>query len=426
LTDSKSDPSGGLIHAWPQVLPGGKGVLFTATNASAQGSLRVLTPNDGKLKTLVENSTHGRFLASGYVVYYQRATLFAAPMDPDRLELTGPAVPLVYAVSNSGNRADFDLSTSGTLVYRRGTPRNSLPSWLYASGKIELVLAKPGNYSSPRLSPDGTRLALSVIQEGKQSLWVYDLRRETWNRLTSEDDPEWLPTWTPDGEFLAFRSGNTLAWTQSDGSGKVERLAGVSRNAGPSSFSADGKWLAFWPLEPDSDLWTVPVERTPGVLRLGQPKPLLQQAGSKGAPAISPDDRWLAYTSAASGHFEIYVMPFSPQGKTVVRKWLVSNGGGFGPVWSHNSRELFYQSLDSRIHVAAYIVKGDSFIAAKPRFWSQKQMTDMGLSRGFDVAPDRKRVVALLPADEAKPETILHVLLNVDSELRRRARAHRK
>jgi Tol biopolymer transport system component len=163
------------------------------------------------------------------------------------------------------------------------------------------------------------------------------------------------------------------------------------------------------------------VERASGVLRLGQPQPLLQQAGSKGAPAISPDDRWLAYTSAVSGHFEIYVMPFSPQGKTMVRKWLVSNGGGFAPVWSHNSRELFYEGLDSRVQVAAYTVRGNSFIAEKPRFWSKKPIAD----DGFDVAPDGKRVLALLPAGEAKPETILHVLLNVDSELRRRAPAHR-
>jgi DNA-binding winged helix-turn-helix (wHTH) protein/Tol biopolymer transport system component len=430
LTDPKSD-SGAFMHFWPQVLPGGKGLLFAATSASGQGSLRVLALDSGKLRTLVENSTYGRFLPSGYVVYYQRETLFAAPMDADRMELTGPAVPLVYGVSMSGDRADFDVSTSGTLVYRRGTAQDSLPSWLYSSGKIEPVLAKAANYSSPRLSPDGTRLALSVIEEGKQSLWVYDLRRETWDRLTSEGDPEegdpeFLPTWTPDGEFLAFRSGNTLAWTQSDGSGKVERLPGVSPNAGPWSFSTDGKWLAFWPLQPGSDLWTVPVERTPGVLRFGQPQPLLRQPGSKGAPAISPDNRWLAYTSDASGRFEIYVMPFSPQRTATGRKWLVSNGGGIGPIWSHNGRELFYMGADRRVHVAVYTVKGDSFVADKPRFWSDKQVADLSSFPGFDVAPDGKRVLALFASEDPKPETILHLLLNLDNELRHRAPAHRK
>jgi hypothetical protein len=111
------------MHLWPQPLPGGKGVLFAATSTSGQGSLRIIAPNNGKLRTLVENSTYGRFLASGYLVYYQRETLFAAPTDADRMELTGPGVPLVQAVSSSGDRADFDVSTSGTLVYRRGTPR---------------------------------------------------------------------------------------------------------------------------------------------------------------------------------------------------------------------------------------------------------------------------------------------------------------
>jgi eukaryotic-like serine/threonine-protein kinase len=205
----------------------------------------------------------------------------------------------------------------------------------------------------------------------------------------------------------------------------VKRLAGVSPNAGPWSFSADGKWLAFWPLQPGSDLWIVPVERTPGVLRLGQPQPLLQQAGSKGAPAISPDGRWLAYSSAASGRFEIYVTPFSPQERAPGRKWLVSNRGGHSPVWSRNGRELFYGNLDRRVQMAAYMVKGDSFVAEKPRFWSEKQVADSGSFFGFDVAPDGKRVLALFASEDAKPETILHLLLNVDSELRRRAPAHR-
>ena len=164
-----------------------------------------------------------------------------------------------------------------------------------------------------------------------------------------------------------------------------------------------------------------PVERTPNALRLGQPQPLLQQAGSKGAPAISPDGRWLAYSSSASGRFEVYVMPFSAHGKASGRKWLVSNLGGWSPIWSRNGRELFYGGLGRGVQVAAYTVNGNSFVPEKPRFWSKKPISD----NGFDVAPDGKRVLALLASGDAKPETILHLLLNVDSELRRRAPAHR-
>jgi WD40-like Beta Propeller Repeat len=424
LTDAKSDPSGVRMHLSPQVLPGSKGVLFAAINGSGQGSLRILTP-DGKIRTIVENATHGRYLPSGYLVYYQQATLFAAPMDVSRLELTGPAVTLVSGVSNASEfgPAEFDLSNSGTLVYRGTAGTSFVLSWIYPSGKTEPVLPKPGSYSNFRLSPDGRRLAVSMLQDGEEKLWVYDLSRETWTRLTSDAVPESLPTWTPDGDFLAFRSGNTLAWARSDGSGSVERLPGVSANAGPWSFSADGKWLAFWPLQPGSDLWIAPVERTPGSMRLGHPQPLLQQAGSKGAPAISPDNRWVAYTSSESGRFEIYVMPFSPQTKTAGRKWTVSNGGGTGPIWSHNGRELFYAGFDRRIEVAAYTVEGDSFVAEKPRVWSNTRQA-MDTFPAIDVAPDGKRVLALFPANEPSAETFVRVLLNVDSELHRRAPQH--
>jgi len=373
---------------------------------------------------VVENATYGRYLASGYLVYYQGGTLFAAPMDAGRLELTGPAVPLVDGVSYSIFGQDFDLSASGTLVYRRGTAEtNRILAWLDSSGKIERVLPKPGNYHTPRLSPDGKRLALSVEQEGQLNLWVYDLSRETMTRLTFDTQPQFLPNWTPDGEFLAFRSGDTLAWTRSDGSGKVEPLAPASGDANPWSFSADGKWLACWQLDPHTgfDLWTVPVERTPGALRLGRPQPLLQQKGSQFAPAISPDDRWVAYDSDELGRYEIYVVPFSPQVPARGGKWQVSNEGGGVPIWSHNGRELFYQTTDRRIQVASYTIKGDSFVAEKPRFWSGQQLAAMVFYSGFDVTPDGKRVVVLLDAEDAKPETHLRLLLNVDSELRRRA-----
>jgi Tol biopolymer transport system component/DNA-binding winged helix-turn-helix (wHTH) protein len=426
LTNAKSDRSGALMYVSPQALPGRKGILLAALNGSSPGSLRVFTPNDGKLKTLVENSTFGRYLPSGYLVYGQDGGLFALRLDADRMELASPALPLLDSVHSFEDRAEFDVSSSGTLVYRRGAAPRTVPSWLYTSGRIQPLLATTGNYFGPRLSPDGSRLALSVLKDGNTNLWVYDLNRETWNRLTSEDGPESLPTWTPDGEFLVFQSRNTLAWTRSDGSGKVEHAAGVCRNAGPYSFSADGKWLAFWPLEPGSDLWIVPVVRTPGVLRLGQPQPLLQQTGSKGAPAISPDGRWVAYTSNASGRFEIYVMPFTPQNKIAGRKWLVSNRGGVAPRWSQNGRELFYADPSFRVQVATYAVNHGLFEIEKPRLWAEKRLAEVDYFPSFDLSPDGKRVLGLFAPDDVKPETGLHLLLNVETELRRRETAHGK
>ena len=425
LTALKAEAGDKALYLWPQALPDGMGILYGASNGTWQGSLRVLTPHNG-VKTLVENSTHGRYLAGGYLVYHQRGTLFAAPMHLGRLELTGPAVPLVDGVSFGDTRAEFDVSASGTLVYYRSTARNNLiPSWVYSSGKSEPIIRTPGNYVTPRLSPDGKRLAMSVIAEGKQNLWVYDLGRETPTRLTFGAEPDLFPAWTPDGEFLAFRSGNTLAWTRSDGSGKVERLAVLNGSVAPRSFSPDGKWLAFWPVGPRSDLWVVPVERAPGTLRLGQAQQLWQRVGSEGGPTISPDGRWVAYTSDESGPFQVYVRPFAPLGSSKGGKWLVSDEGGHSPIWSANGRDLFYQK-GGRVIVAAYKVQGDSFVTEKPRFWSEKRLGDVGFFPGFDVAPDGKRVMALLASGDARPETSLHVLLNVGSELRRRISASGK
>jgi hypothetical protein len=205
----------------------------------------------------------------------------------------------------------------------------------------------------------------------------------------------------------------------------VERSPVAGSAASLWSFAADGKWLAFSQNDPKtgSDLWTVPVERTPGDLRLGQPLPLLRQAGQQMNPAISSDERWVAYHSDESGRYEVYVMPFAPHSPGQRGKWQVSNEGGSQPRWSRDRRELFYQGSDHRVMAAAYSVKGNSFVAEKPRVWAEKRLKDFGISPSFDVAPDGKRVVGLFDAEDTKPETSLRVLLNVGDELRRRTAA---
>ena len=169
------------------------------------------------------------------------------------------------------------------------------------------------------------------------------------------------------------------------------------------------------------DLWTVPIESDGGELRAGKPEAFLQTAADERAPVLSPDGRWLAYSSDESGTFQVYVRAFPDKGG----KWQISNGGGTYPMWPRNGHELFFETLDGRVMAAAYTVKGDSFVADKVRMWSDKQLGgSVNNTKNIDLAPDGKRIVALMPAAEAKgsQEAQNHVVFleNFFDELRRR------
>ena len=166
------------------------------------------------------------------------------------------------------------------------------------------------------------------------------------------------------------------------------------------------------------DLWTVPLESDGAGLRAGKPEPFLQTPFDERHPSFSPDGRWLAYASNESGTFQVYVRAFPDKGG----KWQISNSGGVYPVWSRNGRELFFRTEDNRIMVATYTVKGDSFVADKPRVWSEKALANVGVIPNYDLAPDGKRIAALMPAERRKRRAQNHVtfLLNFFDELRRR------
>jgi serine/threonine-protein kinase len=431
FSDLKSEPPQTIHHRWPFALPGGKGILFITGSGLANGSLRVLPPDGGQAKTLVEAVSNAWYLASGYLVFSRVGTVFAAPMNLNRLELTGPAFPVVERVAHSFFRgADFDVSLSGTVVYRRDPQTaNRAVTWLDPSGVKTRIEVKAGAYESPRLSPDGNRLALTLQSAGGQSIWIYDLVRKTMTRPIFTSERQCCPVWSPEGNYVVFSAESALTWIRGDGSGPAERLPPVrGASAVPFSFSPDGKWLTFHRNEPKTgfDLWAVPVDRTGGGLRLGSPQPLLQHPGIQASPMISPDGRWLAYGSDESGRFEVYVVPFSPEGTRREGKWQVSADGGRAPKWTENGGEIFFRSADHHLMAAVIRRKGDSFLAETPRLWSATRLADTG-PPNFDITPDGKRAVVLVDADETKAdETHLRVLLNIDDELRRQHAAQQR
>ncbi len=415
--------SGEIMHHWPQILPGGKAVLFTAfTGGEADtANIEVMSLAGHRRKTLVRGGTFGRYLPSGHLVYVNRGTLFAVPFDADRLEVHGTPVPVLDQVDYNATygSAQLDFSQTGTLIYRSGGAGGglSIVAWLDGAGKVQPLLAKPGAYGRPSLSPDGQRLAL----ESGTDIWVYDWQRDTMTRLTFTGNAAG-PVWSPDGRYIAFQVlGEGMSVIPSDGSGKPQPLTQSKNIQYPWSFAPDGKRLAF--IESSTggfQLWTVPLESDSAGLRPGKPEIFLQTPADQRAPSFSPDGRWMAYSSNESGTFQVYVRAFPDKGG----KWQISNSGGTYPMWSRNGHELFFETLDNHIIVAAYTEKGDSFEANKPRMWSEKQLGGVvNTVKNVDLAPDGKRIVAIMPIETAEGQRAQsHVIFleNFFDEVRRK------
>jgi eukaryotic-like serine/threonine-protein kinase len=239
-------------------------------------------------------------------------------------------------------------------------------------------------------------------------------------RLTSDGVRRNSPVWTPNGQYVVFDSvGSGIFWTRADGASRPQPLIQAKNVQIPSSFTQDGSRLAYidFSLGPPQ-IWTVPVEDQGGRLKAGVPEQFLKTAFNHFGAVFSPDGRWLAYQSNESGTNEVYVRGFPAPTTGQGSRWQISNRGGAFPVWSRSGRELLYQSGD-QVMTASYTVKGDSFVAEKPRVWVAK----LGGALAFDLAPDGKRALVLAPAETPDAPKLDHTIVflqNFFDELRRR------
>jgi serine/threonine-protein kinase len=431
---------GSVTHRWPQVLPGAKAVLYMSSpvgNNSETSNIMVQPMPSGTPKVLIRGGYHPQYAASGHLLYIHEGTLFAAPFDLKRLEVTGASVPAIEGVDTvrANGAAQFAVSPTGAFTYLPGqsADKDSPVLWMTHDGKTSPLRTMPSVWSNPHFSPDGQRLAMDILN-GNVHVWIYEWARETLTRLTFDpDNNDGNPVWTPDGKRIAFASDRAkgqvanLYWQRADGSGEVQRLTESSNAQYPSSFHPSGKYLAFWEgTRPNSaDLMILPIEGDEkSGWKPGKPSFLLNTPANEAEPMFSPDGGWIAYISDETRRPEVFVRPFPGPGG----KWQISTAGGLEVAWSRTRRELLYHGLDNRIMVASYTVEGDSFKADKPRLWSEQAILPrVRLPRSFDLHPDGERIAAGVPTGQ--PEEKLDkvtFIFNFFDELRRIAPPSKK
>ena len=399
-------PKGIAALPFPQILAHGKALLFLSAGLDAGTSrIDVLTLADHRQKDIARGAASPHYLPisdhEGYLVYTHQSTLFAVLFDLDKLETRGNAVRVLDDVAYSTNPEGgmFSYSPSGTLVYRKGSrgagPGASIIQWVDTAGTRETLLAKPGDYRTLNFSPHGKQLALEVGNGSGSELRVYDPERGSQYPLTfGQEVNSSLPVWVPDGKYVVFSSGNTLWWTRGDGTGQPQQLIRGDGPMVPSSFSPDGKHLAYFAVHGGPpQIWTVPVEEDGPGLKAGTPEQFLKDQFVDMGPVFSTDGDWLAYESNASGKFEVYVRAFPSPASGQGGKPISSGGGPTAtlPRWAHSGQELYYQAGD-QIMAVSYSVKGGAFRAEKPRMWIPKVGGTL-----WDLSPDGKHIAVITP-----------------------------
>ncbi|MGH7593797.1 MAG: hypothetical protein ACRELE_08110, partial [Gemmatimonadales bacterium] len=346
----KSNAFGGS----PVVLPGGRALLMAVCHGELSRGcdldLGLVDLATGKVKVLVAGATRGWYLPSGHLVYgTKEGALFAVKFDLKSLAATSAPVAVLDGIVTSSGMplAKAAFSALGTMTYLPGGAEGtSVIVQLDRTGHEEMIVAKPGSYRGPRLSPDGQRIVLSDLDvKGAIQIWIHDRASVTTRQLTF-DGVSIRPTWSPDGNRVAFsgRRGPTWNtwWLPADGSGPAERASEGRDVIGSSavSWTRDGKWLVVDGPPSDGkgaggeDVFAIPMSDTPRTMRPAVASQFNEQSGE-----VSPDGKWIAYASDDAGKYQIYIQPFlAPGGRT-----LISTGRASEAAWLSNN-ELVYMN----------------------------------------------------------------------------------
>ena len=381
---------------------------------------RTKLPVSTAAKALYAPPDEGR---PAYLLWLRERTLVAHRFEPSRLKLEGDPTPVAEQIRVGGgivmgltaNRAAFWISANGLLVYRVGAATGRTLTWFGADGKPQAQVAqeeRDGEFANPRLSPDGFRLAVARTVSDTTDVWIYEIMRGVKTKLTSAPGNETFPVWSYDGRQIAFaaeRDGRPLQIYRIDtnGAGQEVRLTDGANAKLPHDWSRDGRYLLYGELHPQNqiDLWILPLEGSEGAP--GKPIPFLTTPASETSPRLSPDGKWIAYLSNATGRNEAYIRAFPGAGPP--GEWPVSNGGAANLAWRKDGKELFYTgpSPTGGGQMAASI----RLLADRVEIGAPRELFS-GLNSTFAVSDDGQRFLRFVQAGVNDDRDPLTVVLN--------------
>jgi Tol biopolymer transport system component len=398
----------GKRYVQPHILDDGSAVLFTADPSGGYDSSRItaVSMETGRVRDLIDGS-NPRVTSRGHLLFVRDHSIWAAPFDSVRLELTGTAAPVLDDVRlNLNSAAVFAVADNGSIVYVASKSASGMLAWVDLKGNQTPLPVPPALYGQPQISPDGRNAVVRIEQPDRQELWLYSFERGSFNRL---HDNVITSLWSADGLKLIYSKSEpgklTLVQRNVDGTGVEEILIDNKRMQFPTSQSRKGDLILYH--ECDNYIAACDI----GQLTLSEEPTaelILQTEFSELHAALSPDSRWLAYESNRSGRVEVYVRPFP---NVDSGRWQVSTEGGRQPVWSSNGKTLYYAAGPGMnrqmMAVGISSERGLNVAIPEPVFDFSSTFLD-GIVRNHDLHPDDDRfLIAITP--ELKSERLIYI-----------------
>ena len=383
-------------HRWPQVLPDGRTVIFTVGDMSSPGDydgakIDAIDTQTGKRTTILQGARMARYTPAGYLIYQHQETLMAARFDPAALKLTGPAFVIQEHVGGetSSGAGFFAVSDAGVVAI---APKNAIPTervlvLVDRQGHETELASPPADYNLPRFSPDGKTLAVAIGSgaSADDDIYLVDLSSQRTQRLTFNQG-HGHPLWSRDGKWIVYTRGRAgevgVAKKAADGSGGEVMIKAQATLGFADGWLPDGQRMLVTDASESIDVKILEAD-------FKTVTPLFATStASEYAPAVSPDGRFVAYTSTESGTDQVYVETLPPGGG----RWQVSDGDGLGPVWSRDGREIFF--VHDETMMAADVDTRGVFhaTAAKPLFTGPYDLRTPPV-RNYDMNVDGRFVV---------------------------------